>query len=512
MSNIPCPIHVNCPPQGSLDFDTPNANFSSEAPDQNLCFQEFFNSIIPPLGTCIGSNTGLGTASANTCDQALLAAYNNSNVDAVSSWNRGGCTGPGNPILPIPITPGLPGNPLIPPPPVKFAPVNPHPVFFNQQQSCTFTCPDGLPFVWSIAAGTVNALTLADANAEAFSLACSEANAHFMCLSSIPSSLCTGTVYNASITLTKGPLAAAPFSYAIIGGALPPGLLTAQSTDSLTFLISGTPTQTGTFAFMVQVTDANGNFMQKSYTLNVLGITNINSLQNPTAGRAYNAQLSGAGGTAPFTFTLPGGSLPTGLTLSSSGAISGTPSVHYSDGFSVPIQITDANGNNCTQTWNGTVLEPPGPDWTKLSYSAYQLNQGTPANTVSGSGAGPIGSGSLTLNSALANVKISPMAAAGVTYTGGQVTANIQLVISDWNNAADLMTLRVIHSVAGQIGGLGAITGPGTFNFNFTVPASVGASITIDDGSSGGDLALVQANQFAGSPIKLTFVYTIFNL
>src|SRR6266404_3025379 len=65
------------------------------------------------------------------------------------------------------------------------------------------------------------------------------------------------------------------------------------------------------------------------------------SLPAGTAGQGYSAQLNGTGGTAPYTWSVASGALPAGLTLSSSGAISGVPSVAGTSTFTV--KLTDAN-------------------------------------------------------------------------------------------------------------------------------------------------------------------------
>jgi hypothetical protein len=70
-----------------------------------------------------------------------------------------------------------------------------------------------------------------------------------------------------------------------------------------------------------------------------------NSLPDGTVGMAYpNVQFSGTGGTPPYSWSLtPGGSgLPDGLNLSSSGQISGTPTLAWTYDFS--IRMTDSGG------------------------------------------------------------------------------------------------------------------------------------------------------------------------
>jgi acid phosphatase len=58
-------------------------------------------------------------------------------------------------------------------------------------------------------------------------------------------------------------------------------------------------------------------------------------------GQGYSAQLNATGGTAPYTWSVASGALPVGLTLSSSGAISGVPSAAGTSTFSA--KVTDVN-------------------------------------------------------------------------------------------------------------------------------------------------------------------------
>lgn len=66
------------------------------------------------------------------------------------------------------------------------------------------------------------------------------------------------------------------------------------------------------------------------------------SLPGGTVGVAYSQTLQGTGGVTPYTWAVSSGALPNGLTLSSSGTISGTPSVAQTFNFSVTF--TDRNG------------------------------------------------------------------------------------------------------------------------------------------------------------------------
>ena len=63
-------------------------------------------------------------------------------------------------------------------------------------------------------------------------------------------------------------------------------------------------------------------------------------------GTSYNLQIQACCGTPPYTFTVYSGTLPPGLTMSSSGVISGTPTAASSGIFC--ITITDSVGCHLT--------------------------------------------------------------------------------------------------------------------------------------------------------------------
>src|SRR6516162_285808 len=72
-----------------------------------------------------------------------------------------------------------------------------------------------------------------------------------------------------------------------------------------------------------------------------LSITS-DSIPSAKAQNVYSATLTATGGTAPYTWSLASGSLPVGLSLSSSGGqITGTPSQSGSSSFTV--QVTDSS-------------------------------------------------------------------------------------------------------------------------------------------------------------------------
>lgn len=177
-----------------------------------------------------------------------------------------------------------------------------------------------------------------------------------------------GAAYSAALSASGG---TQPYTFSIVGGALPAGM-TLNSGGTL----SGTPTNAGPYAFTVQASDSStgvGPFNgTRSYSGTVqpgIPVLNPATLPNGAIGAAYTAALSvtqGAG--APYTFTLVSGALPTGLTLSSGGVISGTPNTAGS--FTAVVQVTDAAAQNGQRSYTITIGAPT----LTLSPAAGTLN------------------------------------------------------------------------------------------------------------------------------------------
>ena len=129
--------------------------------------------------------------------------------------------------------------------------------------------------------------------------------------------------YTTTLTATGG--ATAGLSWTLQSGTLPPGV-----TLATTGVLSGTPTQHGTYPFTVQLVNAAGTRVTKALSLLVvqtLSITTL-SLGETVQGRSYTATLTTLGGRAPFTWSLVNSTLPTGLQLNpATGQITGTTSV-----------------------------------------------------------------------------------------------------------------------------------------------------------------------------------------
>jgi len=143
-----------------------------------------------------------------------------------------------------------------------------------------------------------------------------------------------GQSYNATLSAQGG---VPPYSWALINGTLPTGL--SLSSDGT---ISGTPTQSGSFAFEVQVRDSEQNTASRAFALSVIQKLKIETKTLPSAlvNKPYSTQLSASGGVTPYSWSLVSGTLPTGLSLSSGGVISGTPTVAGT--FTFTVRCTDS--------------------------------------------------------------------------------------------------------------------------------------------------------------------------
>jgi hypothetical protein len=288
-------------------------NFSSEAPDKIT-----FNGVGFPIGNPddpIGPVifTDPGCVSVCTSNVSQDDADSCAAIQAYLCQHSGG-GGPGNPLLPV---------------------------FYNDQQSCSFPCPDGSLFTWTVLAGFVVTGNQDLSNRIAENIACARAAQRHICLPPLNNG-CLNDAFSQVINVSTG---VGPFVFTITAGALPPGVTMTQ-TDDRNALIAGTPTAAGSFPFTLTVQDPDGNYMAKAYTFQVLGITPT-TLPDATKGTAYSQVLSGVGGVGPYTFALELGDLPDGMTLADDGTISGTPT--ETGDFPMTISISDSGAGFCTQ-------------------------------------------------------------------------------------------------------------------------------------------------------------------
>jgi hypothetical protein len=86
-----------------------------------------------------------------------------------------------------------------------------------------------------------------------------------------------------------------------------------------------------------------------------LVIETASPLAPGTVGTAYNQTFAASGGTSPYSWSVTSGTLPAGLTLSTAGILSGTPTTV--DNSSFTVQVT--GGDNATKSFSLTVNAGP---------------------------------------------------------------------------------------------------------------------------------------------------------
>ena len=227
-------------------------------------------------------------------------------------------------------------------------------------------------------------------------------------------------------------------SYSYSASGLPAGLsFTAGG------VLSGTPTKAGTPTFTVTVNDG---VITASATISLtvngpmpLSLPGI-SLNAAQANISYTATLSAAGGTSPYSWTVIGGTLPTGLALSGTGVLSGTPTVAGT--YSFTAQVTDLTGamisGSFTVVVNPAPLKlissntlPSGVVGATYPIQIFTANGGTPNYTFS------ISAGSLP---------------AGLTFSNGQITGtpsasgtfNFTVLVTDSNSQTASIPLSIV--------------------------------------------------------------------
>jgi len=167
-----------------------------------------------------------------------------------------------------------------------------------------------------------------------------------------------------------------PYTYAIVAGALPPGVTRTGGS------VSGVPTTAGVYSFTVRVTDSVAATADTgcSITITAAAVPLALTCGGPpggTAGAYYSHTFAASGGVPPVTYGLVTGLLPAGLVLgAASGQVAGVPSIAGT--FAFTVSATDAAGTvatvNCSITIAAAAPIASGPP------VAIPANQALPIN------------------------------------------------------------------------------------------------------------------------------------
>ena len=164
-----------------------------------------------------------------------------------------------------------------------------------------------------------------------------------------------GSAYSVTVAISGG---VSPYTWTVTQGNLPAGLTLGASTGT----ISGIPTGSGSSTFTLKVTDSGSPALTASgqFSIAIAAapaiVFSTSSLANATYNVAYSANVVATGGAGTLTYKVTTGSLPTGLTMASTGAISGTPTAGGT--FNFTVTASDAYGDSNSQAYSIQVVYP----------------------------------------------------------------------------------------------------------------------------------------------------------
>ena len=272
----------------------------------------------------------------------------------------------------------------------------------------------------------------------------------------------TGTLSDASVDTSYSAFLNASggsgiYTWAVTTGSLPAGL----TLDVLTGEIGGTASAEGKRSFVVTVTDSDGLQADKIFTINVtdLQITDSQSLPSGAVSAFYDYTFAASGGSIPYTWTNPSGTMPTGLTLNpNSGRLRGTIDAAAPQGtYTFQIAVTDGTGTVVSKQFqiyvSDLAIATSSPLVSAIQDTAYQrvivptAGSGTPPYIFSVVSPSVLPPG-LTLNSSTGLISGTPT---------GWGTYYFVIRLTDWkgNTAETTFQLDIAQAGAGPGGGGG---------------------------------------------------------
>ncbi|TXD45195.1 autotransporter domain-containing protein [Xanthomonas campestris] len=251
-----------------------------------------------------------------------------------------------------------------------------------------------------------------------------------------------GTAYSQTLSASGG---TAPYTYALASGALPAGLTLASNGT-----LSGTATVEGSFNFTVTATDAGSFTANQAYSLTVAGpnlVLPASSLPAGTAGQAYSASITPAtGGTAPYSYALTTGALPTGVVVDvATGGLSGTPTVAGT--FNFTLTVSDSTPSPAAQASRSYTLTIAAPVIVVAPTALPAATRGTAySQTLSASG----GTAPYTYAVSAGNVPAGLTLASNGTLSG---TATVEGSFNFTVTATDANTFTASQAYAVTVAG-----------------------------------------------------------
>ncbi len=306
-----------------------------------------------------------------------------------------------------------------------------------------------------------------------------------------PPTATVGTPYTGTIPVAGG---TAPYTCSLVSGTVPAGLTLTGC------ILAGTPTTAVVSTLTVTATDSSNP--QGTITGPVVvtvqpipTLTFTGSLPNAVVGVAYTQTLQATGGVAPYTYAVTAGALPPGLTLSTAGVVSGTPTAVGAYSFTATATDSEATPQTASlplvllvtyaSTTQDTQLKGPyaflfqGYDDVAVGLAAYQT---ATTGSFTADGAGVLANGELDSNHQ------------GSNPAGATIASNT--FVGTYTVGADNRGFLTITT----------LNADGTVGRTNTYAISIKAPVAPATTSAQGSLIEFDSNQLAGTKGSGTFL------
>lgn len=274
-----------------------------------------------------------------------------------------------------------------------------------------------------------------------------------------------------------------PFNFGM-GGPFSPNLPThgtvnlgpqsGPGNQFVTYTHNGDSATSDTF----KLEDENGDLLTFNVTITPPAsaiVVSPASLPTLTAGTPFSQTLASSGGTAPYAYTLSAGALPVGLSLSSAGVLSGTPTQR--GGYTFSVRSQDSLGAFLIKGYTGTVQNPT----LSISPGSATAIQGVAfSQTVTASGGVAPHSYLLETGSFPAGISISSAGVVSGTTSAGVGSYPVTLRVTDASTGSgsyfelESFTLAVSSAPSVSIAvSPGSVSEDGATNLVYTVTRSL---------------------------------------
>jgi hypothetical protein len=269
--------------------------------------------------------------------------------------------------------------------------------------------------------------------------------------------------------------------YTLVSGSLPTGL----SLNSSTGVISGTPANvvsSTTYSFTLGASDSRNTVQNRAFSITISDRspvwTTSSVLPIFTRNVAYSTTVAATDDdSGAITYSLASGSLPTGLSLSSAGVISGTPTSSTNASFTIRATVT-ASGTTADRAFT---MANNGPTWVTTTSNFSNPKSGISYNFTlqanDDSGSNP----SYSISSGTLPTGLSLNSSTGVISgtTSDTTSRSVTFLATDANSTSSSLTITNMRATVIQ-------TTTITSSQTFTPQTSVLDSVLIVGGGGGG--------------------------